>query len=74
MSFTTTACNRPNIIERTYDSFCNNVLGIDFHDITLYINIDPAPKSDNREVIIEIAKKYFGNVVVNLPRRSNFTI
>ena len=70
--FTTTACNRPEILNRTYASYCSKLKGIDFKASTLYINVDPSPTSTNISAVEQIAKKYFGKVVVNLPATANF--
>ena len=71
--FTTTACCRPEIIERTYQSFSNNLLNVNFSKSILYINIDPIPKNTNPELVLDIAKKYFGEVIYNIPKSPNFT-
>jgi hypothetical protein len=72
LDFCTTACCRPNILAKTYSSFTTRLLGINFKESTLYINIDPIPKI-NPDRTIDIAKKYFGNVVVNIPEKPNFS-
>lgn len=43
IAFTTTAMNRPEIFKRTVESFRKNLLGIDWGNTPLYINIDPVP-------------------------------
>lgn len=73
LDFTTTACNRPEILDITYNSFTNNLKNVDFKNSTLYINIDPSPNNNNIMDIIKVAKKYFGNVVYNIPDKPNFT-
>ena len=72
LEFCTTATFRPEIIDRTYKSFTDNLLGIDFKISTLYLNVDPIPVGNTKEVI-DVAKKYFGNVVYNIPEEPNFT-
>jgi hypothetical protein len=72
MTFTTTACNRPSVLKRTYESYCNKLKGIDFNKSTLYINIDPAPNSNNIGLVKEIAESYFGNVICNFSNTANF--
>ena len=47
LEFTTTACNRPEILEKTYKSFTTNLKDINFNKSTLYINIDPSPDNNN---------------------------
>jgi len=72
LEFTTTACNRPELLEKTYKSFTNNLLGINFKKSTLYINVDPVPIKKNIENIENICKKYFGNVIINYANTPNF--
>jgi len=72
LQFTTTACNRPELLDITYNSFTSNLKGVDFSKSTLYINIDPAPNSDNIFRVEEVASKYFGNVICNYPEAPNF--
>lgn len=75
LSFSTTAMPRPDIINKTYESFTKNLQGLDFKNVTLYINIDSFPnkKDDHkRGEVADIARKYFGNVIVNLPEQPNF--
>lgn len=72
IDFTTTAMNRPNIIDRTYASFSENLEGVDLKNCRLFINIDPLPKGD-REEVTKVSKKYFGEVFPNYPNKPNFT-
>lgn len=71
--FTTTATNRPKILDRTYDSFHRHISDIDLRECKLIINIDPLPSSEKIEDVIRVAKKYFGEVVYNIPEKANFT-
>ena len=72
LEFTTTACNRPEILEQTYHSFSKKLKNVDFTKSTLYINIDPSPSKDNISEVINVARKYFGNVIYNIPNEPNF--
>lgn len=75
LSFTTTAMPRPEIVKTTYESFTKNLQGFDFKKSTLYLNVDSYPdKIDDykRNEVVDIAKHYFGNVVVNLPETPSF--
>ena len=45
INFTTTATVRPDILEKTYKSFTNKLVGIDFSKTTIYINIDLLPNT-----------------------------
>ncbi len=73
LEFTTTACNRPSILNQTYHSYTKNLKGIDFSKSTLYLNVDPAPHNVDIAKAEEVAKKYFGKVIVNYPSSSNFS-
>ena len=72
LEFTTTACNRPKILESTYKSYTTRLKNVDFKNSTLYINVDPTPHSDNIIEVIDIANKYFGNVIEYVPEKPNF--
>jgi len=72
INFTTTAMARPEIVERTYQSFSQNIKGISLKECDLYINIDPIEGRDSREVI-SIGERYFNRVVSNVPKKPNFT-
>ena len=72
MDFTTTAVCRPKILEATLSSFEKNLLGISLKDCRMIINVDPLPSGKNREAVIEVAQKYFGEVKYNLPKTANF--
>jgi len=75
MDFTTTACNRVDIIERTYRSFSTKLLGVDFKSCTLYINVDPIPDMNSKQMeeILDMCHNYFGKVVMNIPDKPNYT-
>ena len=73
MEFTTTACNRIEIVERTLASFTANMQGIEWEDSTLYINIDPAPVAEGRDELEAMCRNYFGNVVARKPDTPNYT-
>lgn len=72
LEFTTTSCNRPEILERTYHSYFSKLEDVNFKASTVYINIDPTPTAENLEKVEAVAKKYFGRVVVNRPCSPNF--
>ena len=72
LEFTTTATVRPELINKTYSSFTTNLKGIDFEKSTLYINIDPLPATGRPHDVIDVAKKYFGHVVPQVPHKANF--
>lgn len=75
LTFTTTAMPRPEIIDQTYASFSRHFLEFDFKQATLLLNIDSFPdKRDDhkRQEVADVARKYFGNVIVNMPENPNF--
>lgn len=77
ISFTTTAMPRPELLERTYKSFMQNLPWLDFKKIELFINIDRFPHGvegveAKTESVIEIASKYFGKVTCNRSYYSSF--
>lgn len=73
LEFTTTACNRPAVLSSTYSSYSKNLKGVDFKKSRLYLNIDPSPDSTDINRVEEVAKQYFGEVIVNYPNTSNFS-
>lgn len=76
LTFTTTAMPRPELLEQTYESFKRNLVEFDMQKATLYINIDPFPdrsSEDRRQEVANVARKFFGNVIVNLPEYGNFS-
>lgn len=69
-----TATLRPELVDRTLDSFQQNMTNFDMKSSTLYINVDPAPSNSSikpREVV-DVARKYFGVVLENIPEQPNF--
>ncbi|NJL70648.1 MAG: hypothetical protein HC888_03030 [Candidatus Competibacteraceae bacterium] len=75
LNFTTTACCRPEVIQITYASFKEKLRDVDWGRSTIFLNIDPVPtdRVGRREAVIDVAKRTFGNVVVNQPETANFT-
>lgn len=73
IEFTTTACTRPEVIDETYFSFTSNLKGVDFNNTTLYLNIDPIPFKEKAIEVVDVARKYFGNVVYNITENGNLT-
>lgn len=70
---TTTAMARPEIVEQTYASFLENLQGIDFKDMRLFINVDPLPDPKKRDAVVHVAHKYFGQVWCRMPGEANFS-
>jgi len=73
LEFTTTAMARPSILQRTYKSFSIHLRGVNFAKSTLYINVDPLPPDVDRHECVEVAKRFFGTVVPNMPSSAHFT-
>ena len=82
LDVTTTAVPRPEIHERTFCTYTRNIKGVDWENSTLYMNIDPLPCKHQQDVdnmrrdifrSMLVARKYFGNVKVNLPTKANYT-
>lgn len=73
LDFVTTACCRPKVFNSTLKSFTGRMLDVKFKQSTLYLNVDPIPENRNPLAVVEVAKKFFGNVVYNIPEKPNFT-
>jgi len=73
LEFATTACCRPKIVNATYRSFTRLLKGVQWHESTLYLNIDPMPEKRDPMEVVEVAQRYFGNVVYNISEESQFT-
>jgi len=73
LDITTPAMARPDIVNRTLESFSKNLKGIDFKKCRLIINVDPLPENVKRKEVIKVANKYFGEVIYNFPEKANFS-
>lgn len=73
LDFTTTAMARPDIVDKTYESFNKNLKGINLKDCRLFINIDPLPTNVDRNEVTKISEKYFSVVIPNYPDKPNYT-
>ena len=73
MDFTTTAVCRPGVLDKTLASFDKNLLDINLKDCRMVINIDPLPRKCDRQEVVIVAEKYFGEVKYNMPKVANFT-
>jgi len=71
--FTTTATNRIDIVEHCYASFHKNLEWVDWNNSTLLINIDPVPLGINASNFMDMCSKYFGQVIINIPDKPNYT-
>ena len=70
--FSTTAMNRPELVNTTYESFCSKLTDVDFDNAILYLNVDPVPTDTDPMDVVDVAKKHFGNVVYRIPEEANF--
>ncbi len=74
IAVTTTAVLRPEILERTFESFNNFLDGKNNPNIHLFLNIDNIGGTINdREKIIFLCQKYFQNFTLNQPVAPNFS-
>ena len=64
--------NRPSLVETTLKSLCNHLKGVNFLKSTIYVNIDSVPIIYGREKVVEVCKKYIGNVIVNQPNKPHW--
>ena len=75
--FTTTAMPRPELLEKTYDSFSKHIKWLDFKKIKLIINVD-TPRMGFEDLqqrydrINKVCNKYFGEVAINISNQGNF--
>ena len=72
IDITMTATIRPKIINKTLNSFANNLLSND-HNYRLIVNIDNIGNlNKNHNNVLNICRKYFKNIVYNTPEHPNF--
>lgn len=74
LEFTTTACNRPELLRDTYSNFSQNLEGVDFDNCALHLNVDPLPDADGREEVVGVAESFFGHVNYRMPDEPNFAL
>jgi len=76
MCVVTTATIRPDILEKTYQSFSDNMIDVDFKELPLYLNIDPLPLEDKNLIpqVISVAEKFFKSVDVSTPNVASFPL
>ena len=61
VDFATTACNRPLILEKTYESLAKRIKGIQLSECRLFLNIDPMPDCIDIEDNIKLRKIFWGS-------------
>jgi hypothetical protein len=71
LDFVTTACRRPEILDRTYASFTLRLRGVEWSRCTLHINIDPVGPGTTDDTL-DIARRYFGHVEARTPTTPDF--
>lgn len=72
IDFSTTTVDltgRDALLESTYESFADNLRGVDLGKCTLYMNVDTYHGKADPE---RVAKAFFGNVVVRRPESPSF--
>jgi len=70
----TTATLRPQILRKTYSSFCNHLFKGNRDKFRLILNVDPVGDHTYRpEDVISEAKKFFPNMIANVPKEGHFT-
>ena len=71
IDITTTATLRPQLLDRTYNSFKKKLFK-DKHNYRAIINIDPIGSKCTAKEVVNVAKKYFKTVIYNVPREPSF--
>jgi len=72
LEFVSTECIRPDVMRESYKSFQDNLIGVDWSESTLYLNIDPIPADRDPRCVVDMASNFFGTVIVNESKESNF--
>ena len=75
VALTITATQRPEILERTLQSFCDNLFEEHIREsMHLYINVDPVGSEDDKYWdVVEVCRKFFPeNLTVNRPKVAHF--
>lgn len=68
-----TSIVRPQILQKTLQSFNSKIKNINLKQYMLYINIDPNALGDKRiQLQLQICRKYFNNVYYNITDKGNF--
>lgn len=68
-----TATLRPKVIRHTLESFCKNLF-TERNRYRLIINVDPIGENIKQEEIVNECKRYFGDVIYNLPSVPSFPL
>ena len=71
IDITMTATLRPAIVSQTLESFCRNIFR-DRNNYRLIINIDPIGEKVESTKVLEVCRKYFENIVFNIPETPSF--
>jgi len=67
----TTATLRPELLEKTYKSFFENLF-IDKYNYRIIINVDPIGSKIDSQKVVLVAKKFCNNVIYNVSDNPNF--
>ena len=71
IDITTTATLRPQLLDRTYDSFKKRLFK-NKHECRAIINIDPIGEKCSYRDVVKVAKKHFNDVIYNVPDEPSF--
>lgn len=71
VDFFTMTINNSNILYQTFKHLNENIKDLELSNCDLYLNVDPHPNKNNIEDLINIAKKFFKNVIINIPDDCN---
>ncbi len=75
IDITTTATIRPELLEKTYSTFWENIFSKCDYDFRLVINIDPIGDDVYCQGdVLRVAESFFSKVVYNCPQTPNFSL
>ena len=72
IDITMTATIRPDIVNKTLESFCKNMFS-DRDRYNLILNVDPIGEETLRKNVYKVARKYFNSIILNYPSTPGFT-
>ncbi len=71
LDITTTATIRPNLLYQTLSSFTHDLF-IHQKEYRLILNVDPIGEDVDPIEVVKVGKKFFDNVIYNIPNEPNF--
>ena len=72
IDITMTATLRPSLVERTFISIVDKIVRGERDRYRLIINVDKIGENIQQKTVIKIAKKYFNDIIFNLPETPSF--